>query len=43
MFRFPLLTKMLRRKINNYSPDAIIISSFAAVKNVISTNNNSQF
>lgn len=34
MFWFPLLTGILRRKIKNYHPDKIIISSFAAVKNI---------
>ena len=34
MFRFPLLTTLLRRKVKNYDADAIIISSFAAVKNI---------
>ena len=34
MFWFPVLCKMLRRKIETYKADEVIISSFAAVKNV---------
>ena len=34
MFWFPLLTNILRRKIIQYNPDEVIISSFAAVKNI---------
>lgn len=34
MFRFPLLTRRLSRKIKKYNPSNIIISSFAAVKNI---------
>lgn len=34
MFWFPLLTAILSKKIKRYSPDHIIISSFAAVKNI---------
>lgn len=39
MFRFPLLTKILKLKIKNYAPDHVIISSFAAAKNVAPTQN----
>lgn len=34
MFRFPYLTRRLSRKIKRYAPDSVIISSFAAVKNI---------
>lgn len=34
MFRFPLLTYTLSRKIKKYQPNNIVISSFAAVKNI---------
>lgn len=34
MFWFPLLTRILSRKIKKYKPDHIIISSFAAAKNI---------
>ena len=36
MFWFPLLCSALRKKIMRYGSDEIVISSFAAVKNVIS-------
>ena len=42
MFWFPLLCKMLRRKIKRYNPEEIVISSFAAVKNVVRPWNHSQ-
>lgn len=35
MFRFPWLCALLRRKIRKYNPHEIIISSFAAVKNIV--------
>jgi glycosyltransferase involved in cell wall biosynthesis len=35
MFRFPLLCRMLRHKIINYHADEVVISSFAAVKNIV--------
>ncbi len=34
MFWFPLLTRMLSRKIQKYKADHIVISSFAAAKNI---------
>lgn len=34
MFWFPFLTRRLSRKIKRYHPDHIIISSFAAAKNI---------
>lgn len=34
MFRFPLLTSLLSRKLKKYNPDHTIISSFAAAKNI---------
>jgi hypothetical protein len=37
MFWFPVLCWMLRKKIEKYSAEEVIISSFAAVKNVVST------
>lgn len=37
MFRFPHLTRRLSRKIRSYAPDHIIISSFAAAKNINTT------
>lgn len=37
MFWFPILTHILRKKIERYEADEVIISSFAAVKNVVST------
>jgi len=35
MFWFPLLCRLLRKKIEKYRADEIVISSFAAVKNII--------
>lgn len=35
MFWFPWLCRLLRKKIQKYDPDNLIISSFAAVKNII--------
>ena len=37
MFRFPYLTRRLSRKIRRYAPDQIIVSSFAAAKNINTT------
>lgn len=34
MFRFPLLTYILRNKIKKYNPSTVVISSFAAAKNI---------
>lgn len=42
MFWFPLLCRLLRKKIETYCADEVIISSFAAVKNIID-NNHSPF
>jgi hypothetical protein len=38
MFFYPQLCRLLRRKILQIAPDKLIISSFAAVKNVVSVN-----
>ncbi|MBP6086532.1 hypothetical protein KA478_05180, partial [Patescibacteria group bacterium] len=38
MFWFPLLCRLLRKKIETYCADEVIISSFAAVKNIIDNN-----
>lgn len=40
MFWFPVLCRILRRKIYQFQPDHIIIDSFAAVKNIIKPEKN---
>jgi hypothetical protein len=36
MFFYPLLVQILRQKIQQFGPDEVVVSSFAAVKNVLS-------
>lgn len=35
MFFYPLLVWMLRRKVEQFGPDEVVVSSFAAVKNIL--------
>jgi hypothetical protein len=35
MFFYPVLVWILRRKVEQFAPDEMIVSSFAAVKNIL--------